>query len=128
MDEIKMPLDYQPSKFQCFDGKDNPNQHVAHFIETCNNVGTYNDTMVKPFVCSLKFFAFDVGISSSESSQHASVAPGELSAFQNLLKQRKARKSLLWSTLNAGKTLCLIAKNDIFHRNVCIRHALGITL
>ncbi|XP_022887726.1 uncharacterized protein LOC111403445 [Olea europaea var. sylvestris] len=44
IDEIKMPLSYQPSKFQCFDDKGNPKQHVAHLIETCNNADTYNDT------------------------------------------------------------------------------------
>lgn len=45
IDEIKMPL--------------NPKQHVAHFIETCNNAGTYNDTMVKQFIRSLKGAAFE---------------------------------------------------------------------
>ncbi|MBA0775943.1 hypothetical protein Gotri_011025 [Gossypium trilobum] len=37
----------QPSKFHQFDGKGNPRQHVAHFMETCNNVGTCGDLMVK---------------------------------------------------------------------------------
>lgn len=54
-----MPLNYQPQKFQQFDGKGNPCQHVAHFVETCNNIGTYGDLMVKQFVCSLKGNAFD---------------------------------------------------------------------
>ncbi|KAH1064528.1 hypothetical protein J1N35_029515 [Gossypium stocksii] len=44
----------QPSKFQQFDGKGNLRQHVAHFMETCNNVGTYGDLMVKQFVRPLK--------------------------------------------------------------------------
>ncbi|KAL0297868.1 UNVERIFIED_CONTAM: hypothetical protein Sangu_3175400 [Sesamum angustifolium] len=50
---------YQPPKFQQFDGKGNPKQHVAHFVETCNNAGTYGDHLVKQFVRSLKGNAFD---------------------------------------------------------------------
>ncbi|OMO58134.1 Retrotransposon gag protein [Corchorus capsularis] len=59
IDELKMPENYQPPKFQQFDGKGNPRQHVAHFIETCNNAGTYGDLLVKQFVRSLKGNAFD---------------------------------------------------------------------
>jgi len=59
IDLLKMPLSYQPPKFQQFDGKGNPRQHVAHFVETCNNVGTNGDLMVKQFVRSLKGNAFD---------------------------------------------------------------------
>ncbi|KAL0420320.1 UNVERIFIED_CONTAM: hypothetical protein Slati_3054900 [Sesamum latifolium] len=44
-----MPMGYQPPKFQQFDGKGNPKQHVAHFMETCNNAGTYGDHLVKQF-------------------------------------------------------------------------------
>ncbi|KAL0284317.1 UNVERIFIED_CONTAM: hypothetical protein Sangu_2832800 [Sesamum angustifolium] len=54
IDSLKMPIGYQPLKFQQFDGKDNPKQHVAHFIETCNNARTYSDYLVKQFVRSLK--------------------------------------------------------------------------
>jgi len=42
-----MPYGYQPPKFNQFDGKDNPKQYVAHFIETCNNAGTGDDLLVK---------------------------------------------------------------------------------
>jgi hypothetical protein len=59
IDLLKMPLSYQPPKFQQFDGKGNPRQHVAHFVETCNNAGTNGDLMVKQFVRSLKGNAFD---------------------------------------------------------------------
>ncbi|KAL0463617.1 UNVERIFIED_CONTAM: hypothetical protein Slati_0249300 [Sesamum latifolium] len=59
IDNLKIPMGYQPSKFQQFDGKGNPKQHVAHFIETCNNVGIYGDHLVKNFVRSLKGNAFD---------------------------------------------------------------------
>ncbi|KAL0288039.1 UNVERIFIED_CONTAM: hypothetical protein Scaly_2745600 [Sesamum calycinum] len=59
IDSLKMPKGYQPPKFQQFDGKGNPKQHVAHFVETCNNAGTYGDHLVKQFVRSLKGNAFD---------------------------------------------------------------------
>ncbi|KAL0428073.1 UNVERIFIED_CONTAM: hypothetical protein Slati_2982100 [Sesamum latifolium] len=59
IDNLKMPMGYQLSKFQQFDGKGNPKQHVAHFIKTCNNAGTYDDHLVKQFVRSLKGNAFD---------------------------------------------------------------------
>ncbi|KAL0339274.1 UNVERIFIED_CONTAM: hypothetical protein Sangu_1449500 [Sesamum angustifolium] len=58
IDRLKMPIGYQPSKFQQFNGKGNPKQHVAHFVETCNNVGTYDDHLVKQFVRSMKGNAF----------------------------------------------------------------------
>uniref|UniRef100_A0A2N9F042 Integrase catalytic domain-containing protein n=1 Tax=Fagus sylvatica TaxID=28930 RepID=A0A2N9F042_FAGSY len=50
---------YQPPKFQQFDGKRNPKQHVAHFVETCNNASTDGDLLTKQFVCSLQGNAFD---------------------------------------------------------------------
>ncbi|KAL0283784.1 UNVERIFIED_CONTAM: hypothetical protein Sangu_2868000 [Sesamum angustifolium] len=50
IDSLKMPMGYQPPKFQQFDGKGNPKQHMVHFIETCNNAGTYGDHLVKQFV------------------------------------------------------------------------------
>ncbi|KAL0313226.1 UNVERIFIED_CONTAM: hypothetical protein Sradi_5721900 [Sesamum radiatum] len=59
IDNLKMPMGYQPPKFQQFDGKGNPKQHVAHFVETCNNAGTYGDHLVKQFVRLLKGNAFD---------------------------------------------------------------------
>ena len=54
-----MPHGYQPPKFNQFDGKGNPKQHIAHFIETCSNAGTEGDRLVKQFVRSLKGIAFD---------------------------------------------------------------------
>ncbi|KAL0404514.1 UNVERIFIED_CONTAM: hypothetical protein Sradi_2092200 [Sesamum radiatum] len=50
IDNLKMPIGYQPPKFQKFDGKSHPKQHVAHFVETCNNVASYGDHLVKQFV------------------------------------------------------------------------------
>jgi len=34
VDVLYMPCGYQPPKFQQFDGKGNPKQHVAHFTAT----------------------------------------------------------------------------------------------
>ncbi|KAI3470776.1 hypothetical protein Pfo_027439 [Paulownia fortunei] len=59
IDNLKMTVGYQPPKFQQFDSKGNPKQHVAHFIETYNDAGTYGDYLVKQFVHSLKGNAFD---------------------------------------------------------------------
>ncbi|KAM2855830.1 hypothetical protein PS2_000253 [Malus domestica] len=54
-----MPRGYQPPKFMQFKGKGNLKQHIAHFIETCNNAGMKGDYLVKQFVCLLKGNAFD---------------------------------------------------------------------
>ena len=59
IDNLHMPMGNQPPKFQSFDGKGNPKQHDAHFIETCNNVGRDSDLLVKQFVHSLRGNAFD---------------------------------------------------------------------
>ena len=44
IDALRMPRGYQPPKFMQFDGKGNPKQHVAHFVETCNNAGRKETT------------------------------------------------------------------------------------
>ena len=54
-----MPKGYQPPKLQQFDGKGNPKRHIAHFIKTCNDAGTYGDHLVKEFIRSLRENAFD---------------------------------------------------------------------
>ncbi|KAH7859342.1 hypothetical protein Vadar_013106 [Vaccinium darrowii] len=59
IDYFRMPVGYQPPKFQQFDGKGNPKQHIAHFVETCNNAGTEGDLLVKQFIRSLKGNAFE---------------------------------------------------------------------
>ena len=59
IDILQMPAGYQPLKFQQFDGKGNPKQHIAHFIETCNNAGTDGDLLTKKFVRTLRGNAFD---------------------------------------------------------------------
>ncbi|KAL2493101.1 Ribonuclease H [Abeliophyllum distichum] len=92
IEEMRMPLSYQPPKFQCFDGKGNPKQHVSHFIETCNNAGTYNDTIAKQFVRFLR--------------------GGQL-AFQNLLKQNRARRGLVEEYIERWRNLVLNCKERI---------------
>ncbi|KAA0059023.1 ty3-gypsy retrotransposon protein [Cucumis melo var. makuwa] len=59
IDNLRMPNGYQPPKFQQFDGKGNPKQHVAHFIESCETAGTRGDLLVKQFVRTLKGNVFD---------------------------------------------------------------------
>ena len=59
IDALRMLRGYQPPKFMQFGGKGNPKQHIAHFIETCNNAGTEGYYLVKQFVRSLKGNAFD---------------------------------------------------------------------
>ena len=56
---MRMPNRYQPPKFLQFDGKGNPKQHIAYFVETYKNAGTQEDLLVKQFVRSLKGNAFD---------------------------------------------------------------------
>ena len=56
---LRMPHGYRPSKFNQFNGKGNPKQHIVHFIETCRNAGTEGDRLVKQFVQTLKGIAFD---------------------------------------------------------------------
>ncbi|KAL0403974.1 UNVERIFIED_CONTAM: hypothetical protein Sradi_2038200 [Sesamum radiatum] len=59
IEQLRVPENYQPPKFQQFNGHGDPRQHLAHFVETCNNAGTDGDLLVKQFVISLKDAAFD---------------------------------------------------------------------
>ncbi|KAM1027949.1 hypothetical protein ACFX2A_041646 [Malus domestica] len=59
IDALKMPMSYEPPKFLQFNRKRSPKQHVAHFIETCNNARTKGDYLAKQFMCSLKGNAFE---------------------------------------------------------------------
>ncbi|KAH0706560.1 hypothetical protein KY285_011082 [Solanum tuberosum] len=59
IDNLKMSESYQPPKLQQFDGKENPKQNIVHFIETCNDAGTYGYYLVKEFIRSLNEHAFD---------------------------------------------------------------------
>ncbi|KAA0050987.1 retrotransposon gag protein [Cucumis melo var. makuwa] len=59
IDNLRISFGYQPPKFQQFDGKGNPKQHIAHFVETCENEGLRGDQLVRQFVRSLKGNAFE---------------------------------------------------------------------
>ncbi|KAK4389618.1 hypothetical protein Sango_2298800 [Sesamum angolense] len=59
IEQLKMPENYQPPNFQQFDGHGDPRQYIAHFVETCNNVVTDRDLLIKQFVLSLKDATFD---------------------------------------------------------------------
>ena len=43
INNLRMSMYYKSRKFQSFDGKGNPKQHVAHFFETYNNAGIKGD-------------------------------------------------------------------------------------
>ncbi|KAL0458724.1 UNVERIFIED_CONTAM: hypothetical protein Slati_0499600 [Sesamum latifolium] len=58
IEQLRMPENYQPLKFQQFNGRGNPRQHIAHFVEICNNAGTDGDLLAKQFVLSLKDAVF----------------------------------------------------------------------
>ena len=59
IENLRMLNGYQPTKFQQFDIKGNSKQHIAHFIETCETVGTLGDLLVKQFVRTRKGNVFD---------------------------------------------------------------------
>ncbi|KAK4403137.1 hypothetical protein Sango_1054400 [Sesamum angolense] len=52
-------MGYQPPELRQFDGKGNSSQHIAHFIERCNNVDANGDILVKQFIRSLKGNTFN---------------------------------------------------------------------
>lgn len=47
IDILMMLVDHKPPKFQHVDGKINSKKHVAYFLETCNNAGTYGCLLFK---------------------------------------------------------------------------------
>ncbi|KAL0386312.1 UNVERIFIED_CONTAM: hypothetical protein Sradi_3025500 [Sesamum radiatum] len=51
IEKLRMPENYQPPKFQQFNGHGDPRQHITHFVETCNNAGT--DGSFSQAVCSI---------------------------------------------------------------------------
>ncbi|KAA0065607.1 ty3-gypsy retrotransposon protein [Cucumis melo var. makuwa] len=59
IDNLRMPLGYQPPKFQQFDGKGNLMQHITHFVETCENARSRTNQLVRQFVRSSKGNAFE---------------------------------------------------------------------
>ncbi|KAL0405449.1 UNVERIFIED_CONTAM: hypothetical protein Slati_3858800 [Sesamum latifolium] len=59
IEQLRIPENYQPSKFQQFNGHGDPRQYIVHFVETCNNAETDGDLLAKHFILSLKDAAFD---------------------------------------------------------------------
>lgn len=59
LDNLRMSTRYQPPKFLQFNGKNNPKQHIAHFIETFNSASTDGNYLVKHFVRSLRGTVFN---------------------------------------------------------------------
>ncbi|KAL0458882.1 UNVERIFIED_CONTAM: hypothetical protein Slati_0515400 [Sesamum latifolium] len=47
IEQLRMPENYQPPKFQQFNGHGDPRQHIAYFVETCNKAGTDGDLLTK---------------------------------------------------------------------------------
>ncbi|KAA0033079.1 retrotransposon gag protein [Cucumis melo var. makuwa] len=47
INDLRMSVRYQSPKFQQFDGKGNPNQQIAHFVETCENAGSRGEQLVR---------------------------------------------------------------------------------
>ncbi|MCQ7416344.1 retrotransposon gag domain-containing protein, partial [Salmonella enterica] len=78
IDNLSMPTGFQPPKFQQFDGKGNPKQHIAHFVETCENAGTRGDLLVKQFVRTLKGNAFD---------WYTDLEPGMIDSWEQLERE-----------------------------------------
>ncbi|KAA0055590.1 ty3-gypsy retrotransposon protein [Cucumis melo var. makuwa] len=50
IDNLRISLGYQPPKFQQFNEKGNLKQHIAQFVETCENVESREDQLIKQFV------------------------------------------------------------------------------
>ena len=75
---MRMPNGYQPPKFLQFDGRGNPKQHIAHFIETCENAETQGSLLVKQFVRSLKGNAFD---------QYIDLEPESIDSWEQLERE-----------------------------------------
>lgn len=60
IDSLRMPQSYQPHEFKQFDGRGNIKQHIAHFVETYNNVESKWDLLMKQFVRFVKGVAFNL--------------------------------------------------------------------
>ena len=120
-----MPQNYQLPNFQQFEGKGNPRQHVAHFVETYDNVGTYGDLMVKQFIRSLKGNAFD---------WYTDLAPGSIDSWNQMEREflnrfystqcivsmmeltnlKQWKEKLVINYIQRWRNLCLNYKDKLF--------------
>jgi hypothetical protein len=100
---------------------------VAHFIETCNNAGTYGDHMVKQFVRSIKGNAFDWYIDLKPNSINSweqlereflnvSTGFGVLLVWLSSPIQSSGKRNMLFTTSNDGEISVSTAKFN------CLRH------
>lgn len=71
--------------------KGNPKQHIAHFIETCNNAGIEGDYLVKQFVQSLKGNAFD---------RYTDLEPESINSWDQLKREFINRFYITWLTVS----------------------------
>ncbi|KAH6815278.1 hypothetical protein C2S51_020098 [Perilla frutescens var. frutescens] len=124
INNLKMLVGYQPPKFQQFDRKGNPRQHVAHFVETCNNAGTYGDHLVKQFVRSLKGNAFDwytylepISIDSWEQLEHEFLnrfySTRRTVSMVELTSSRRWKEEPVIDYINRWRNLCLNCKDRL---------------
>ena len=76
--DLKIRDGYQSPKFQQFIGKGNHKQHIGHFVEMCNDVGTIGDLLVKQFFRSLKGNVFD---------WYADFEPSSIDSLEQLVQE-----------------------------------------
>ncbi|KAL0308922.1 UNVERIFIED_CONTAM: hypothetical protein Sradi_5834500 [Sesamum radiatum] len=122
IDSFKMPMGYQPPKFQQFDGKGNSKQHIA--FKTCNNGGTYDDHLVKQFIRSLKGSAFDwyTDMEADSINVWEQLEQEYLNRFYNtrrtvsmveLTNSRQWKEELVIHYINRWRNLCLNCKDQL---------------
>ncbi|KAL0284681.1 UNVERIFIED_CONTAM: hypothetical protein Scaly_2841400 [Sesamum calycinum] len=122
IDSFKMPMGYQPPKFQQFDGKGNSKQHIA--FKTCNNGGTYGDHLVKQFIRSLKGSAFDwyTDLEASSINVWEQLEQEFLNRFYStrrtvsmveLTNSRQWKEELVIHYINRWRNLCLNCKDQL---------------
>ena len=89
-----MTIGCQPPKFQQFDRKGNPKQHITHFVETCENVGSRGDQLVRQFVRSWKGNAFE---------WYTDMEPEVIDSWDQLEKEFLNRFYSTWRTVSMMK-------------------------
>ena len=137
-----MPYGYQPPKFNQFDGRGSPKQHVAHFIGTCNNAGTGDDLLVKQFVWTLKGIAFDwytdllpESIDSWEKMEleflNRFYNTRRIVSLTELTNTKQWKEKPVLNYINRWRSLNLECKDylsEASHQNVYSKHGVGFTL
>ncbi|KAA0041785.1 ty3-gypsy retrotransposon protein [Cucumis melo var. makuwa] len=86
-----MPIGYQPPKFQQFDREGNPKQHIAHFVETCENARSRGDQTSQAIRLKLKRKYFRVVCRQHEGVDKHQTAEGK--ASHRLHKPMESSKS-----------------------------------